>query len=166
MFAPGLSPSNQFKCLMQFLLFFIIAFGQASVDSNGQINFTSATDIPGSSYIHHQGHGGTGTAADASALFLPAGAQLSVPPGEHGQLVLHQGSQMLPQHGQLQPELPGVVQCPGGTLECLESNTISTPNLPTGGMPGKKTKHGGTVCTKNKKVQQQQVAHSQVNKAP
>ena len=144
-------------------LYLLLAFGQASVDSNGQINFTSATDIPGSSYIH-QGPGGTGHTADASALFLPAGAQLSVPPGEHGQLVLHQGGgQMLPQHGQLQPELPGVVQCPGGTLECLESNTIGTSNLPTGGTPGKKTKHGA-VCGKNKKLQQQQVVHSQVNK--
>ena len=71
---------------------------------------------------------------------------------------------MLPQHGQLQPELPGVVQCPGGTLECLESNTIGTSNLPTGATLGKKTKHGGTVCGKNKKLQQQQVVHPQVIK--
>ena len=140
---------------------FHTAFGQASVDSNGQINFTSATDLPGSSYIHHQG---SGQPTDTSALFLPAGAQLSVPPGEHGQLVLHQsGGQMLSPHGQLQPELPGVVQCAGGSLECLDSNTIGAPNFPLGGTQGKKTKHGAAVCVKNKKLQQ--AAHTQVSYA-
>lgn len=58
-------------------------------------------------------------------------------------------------HGQLQPELPGVVQCPGGTLEGLESGTV-IPNM--GGSTGKK-KHGGPICGKNKKLQQQ-VAHT------
>ena len=129
------------------------------MDSNGQINFTSAADLPGSSYIHHQGGSGN---QDTSALFLPAGAQLSVPPGEHGQLVLQSGGQMISQHGQLQPDLPGVVQCPGGPIECLDSNAIAAPNLPSTGTPGKKTKHGSVICGKNKK--HQQVAHSQVKK--
>ena len=130
------------------------------MDSNGQINFTSGTDISGSSYVH-QGPGGAGHTADTSALFLPAAAQISVPPGEHGQLLL-QGGQLLQQHGQLQPELPGVVQCPGGILECVETNTMPTSNLTTGGTPGKKTKHGTAVGGKNKKLQQQ-VVHPQVN---
>ena len=131
------------------------------MDSNGQINFTSAADLPGSSYIHHQGAGGSGTNPDTSALFLPAGAQLSVPPGEHGQLVLQSGGQMISQHGQLQPDLPGVVQCPGGTIECLDTNALAAQNLPSAGTPGKKTKHGGAASGKNKK---HQVAHSQVMK--
>ena len=132
------------------------AFGQASVDSNGQINFTSSTDIPGTPYIHHQSPGGNGHTADASTIFLPTGAQLSGPPGEHGQLVLHQTGAPIPQpHGPLQPELPGVVQGPGGTLESLDSVT-STSNI--GGTTGKK-KHGGLVYGKNKKLQQH-VAHT------
>ena len=132
------------------------AFGQASVDSNGQINFTSSTDIPGTPYIHHQSPVGNGHTADASTIFLPTGAQLSGPPGEHGQLVLHQTGAPIPQpHGPLQPELPGVVQGPGGTLESLDSVT-STSNI--GGTTGKK-KHGGLVYGKNKKLQQH-VAHT------
>ena len=134
-------------------------FGPASVDSNGQINFTSAADLPGSSYIHHQGVGGSGNNPDTSALFLPAGAQLSVPPGEHGQLVLQSGGQMISQHGQLQPDLPGVVQCPGGTIECLDSNAIAATNLPSTGTPGKKTKHGGIKSSKT--IKHQQVANPQ-----
>lgn len=113
-----------------------------------------------SSYI--QGPEGTGHTVDTSALFLPAGAQLSVPTGEHGQLLLHQGGgQMISQHPHLQPELPSVVQCPGGTLECLDSSASTVPPLPSGGTPGKKTKHGGAACGKIKKLQQ--VAHPQVN---
>ena len=68
---------------------------------------------------------------------------------------------MLSQHPHLQPELPSVVQYPGGTLECLDSSSLAAPALPSGGTPGKKTKHVGAVCSKNKKLQQ--VAHSQVN---
>ena len=126
------------------VIFLYLAFGQASVDSNGQINFSSTSEIPGGSYLH-QGPGG---ATDSSSIFLPSGAQ--IPGGEH----LHH------HHGQLQPELPG----PVGTLECVEASSVSSvnvvhPNDINAG--GKKSKHGGggNACGKNKKFQQQMAQH-------